>query len=71
MLNLIIRMLAGAVIGLALAAVVLGLTVPILLRYKLIAPGDLIGSLFIAGVIAGAIASMLLRPGSELNRHRK
>jgi hypothetical protein len=71
MLNLIIRMLTEAVIGLALAAVALGLSVPLLLRYNLIAPGDLIGSLLIAGVIAGAIGIMLLRPGSVLNRHRK
>ena len=71
MLTLIVRMLAEAAIGLALAAVLLGLSIPLLLRYNLIAPGDLIGSLVIAGVMAGAIGSMLFRPGSALNRHRK
>ena len=69
MLRLIVRMFTEALVGLALAAVLLGLSLPLLLKYHLIAPGDLAGSLVIAGVMVGAVGGMLFRPGSALDRY--
>ena len=70
MFTLILRVIGEALIGLMLAGLVLGAGFPLLMRYNMIQPGDLAGSLVIAGVLAAAIGGMLCRPGSALNRRR-
>jgi hypothetical protein len=71
MLKLIMSVLVEAVIGLAVAAVVLAIAVPVMVRRDLIVPGDLAGSVVIAGVLVCAIGGMLFRPGSAINRYGK
>ena len=68
MLKLIVGVLIEAIVGLALAGVLLGLSVPLLLRFQLIAPGGSIGSLVIGAVLVAVVGGMLFRPGSALNR---
>jgi hypothetical protein len=71
MLKLTMRVLVEVAIGLAAAALLLAVLVPVLVRHHLIAPGDLMGSVVIAGVLILAIGGMLFRPRSALNRHSK
>lgn len=68
MRKLLVTVLIETIIGLGLAAVLLGVSIPLLLRFQLILPGDSIGSLVIGGVLVGAVGGMLFRPGSALNR---
>lgn len=69
MLKVAMLVLVEAVIGLAVAAVVLAIAVPVMVHHDLIAPGDLAGSVVIAGVLVCAIGGMLFRPGSAINRY--
>jgi hypothetical protein len=68
--RLILRVIVEVVIGIAAAAGLLAVAVPLLIQRHLVAPGDLRGSLVIGGVLALAIAAVLVRPGSAL-RQRK
>ena len=70
MLKLILGVLIEAIVGLALAGVLLGVSVPLLLRMRLITPGDWIGAFVVGAVLVAAVAGMLFRPGSALNRRR-
>jgi hypothetical protein len=71
MLKLTLLVIVEAVIGIAAAAVLLAVIVPLLIRRHFIAPGDLSGSVLIGVVLILAVGAMLLRPGSALNRHGK
>jgi hypothetical protein len=64
------RVIVEVVIGIAAAAGLLAVAVPLLIQRHLVTPGDLRGSLVIGGVLALAILAMLVRPGSAL-RERK
>ena len=71
MLKLAFVVLVEVVVGLAVAAIVLAVGIPVMMRRELIAPGDLTGSFLIAGVLLAAVGGMLLRPGSAINRYGK
>ena len=71
MLQLIVRVLIEAVIGLSLAGLILGLSLPLMIRYRLIVPGDVAGSVIIFAVLVSATGGMLFRPGSALNRYAR
>lgn len=71
MLKLAVRVLLELILAITIAGVVLAILVPLMIRYELIAAGDLAGSIVIAGVILTAIGAMLFRPGSALNRYDK
>ena len=68
MLKLTMFVILDAVIGLAAAAVLLAVIVPLLIRRHFILPGDLAGTVLIAAVLVLAIGAMLFRPGSALHR---
>jgi hypothetical protein len=69
--NLIVRIIVEAVVGLAAAAALLAVAVPLLIRHHLIEPGDTRGALVIGSVLALAIGAMLFRPGGALRRRRQ
>ena len=71
MLKLMLRVLVEILIGVSLAGVVLAASVPVLIRYELVTPGDLAGTFVIAGALVIAVGGMLFRRGSALNRYRK
>ena len=71
MLKLTMLVIVEAVIGLAAAAVLLAVIVPLLIGHHFIAPGDVAGSVVIGAVLILAIGAMLFRPGSALNRFGK
>ena len=71
MVRLVLAVLVEIVIGLAIAAIVLAVRVPMMIGGGLMAPGDLVGTLAIAAVLAAAVGGMLLRPGSAICRYSK
>lgn len=71
MLKLAVLVLVEVMLAITVAGVVLAILVPLMIRYELIAVGDLAGSIVIAGIILAAIGAMVFRPGSALNRHGK
>jgi len=71
MLRLALLVLVDAAIGLALAAVLLALAVPSLIRRDWIAAGDLAGALVIGGTLVIVVAIVVFRPGSAINRHTR
>jgi hypothetical protein len=68
MVKLISLVILDALIGLAVAATMLAVIVPLLIRHHLITPGDFGGSLLIVGVLLLAVGGMVLRPGSRLRK---
>ncbi len=71
MLKLTMLVILDAVIGIAAAAVLLAVTVPLLIGHHVIMPGDLAGSVMIGVVLILFIGAMLFRPGSALRRFDK
>ena len=69
MIKLTVRILIETIIGLTMAAVLLAVAVPLMIRLKLIVPGDIAGSLVVTGTLVCAIGGMLFRPGSAINRY--
>lgn len=55
-------------LGVAVAAVLLAIAVPVLIRRGLFAPGDALGSLVVGLVVVVCVAAMILRPGSAFRR---
>ena len=68
MLKLTLLVILDAIIGVAAAAVLLAVIVPMLIGHHVITPGDLTGSVVIGAVLVLAIGAMLFRPGSALSR---
>ena len=68
MLKLTLLVILDAVVGLAAAAVLLAVIVPLLIGHQFIMPGDLAGSVMIGVVLILAIGAMLFRRGSALSR---
>ena len=70
-----LRLLLGVVVEVALATLLAGLilaaAIPLLNRGGLVTVGDLTSTIVIVGVIVGALAIALFRPGSAIRRHRK
>ena len=71
MLPLILRVIGEILIGFLVAGIALGIAIPILMKFGVIAEGGMSGFLVIAGTLVLAICGMLLRPGSALKRYGK
>jgi hypothetical protein len=71
MIKLALLVLAEAAIGVALAGVVLAIIIPLLLRFGWIAPGGAAGTAAIVAVLVMAVAVLLFRPGSAINRYTR
>jgi hypothetical protein len=71
MLKLLLRVFGEMLIGFAGAGIVLGISIPILIKMGMITKGDLAGSLMIAVTIVAALGWMMFRPNSALNRRDK
>src|SRR5207237_4578663 len=69
MLKLVFLMLIDLAAGLAIAAVVLAIVLPVMIHFGVIGFGDLAGLFVILSVMAVAILVMLLRPGSAFTRY--
>ena len=70
MRHLIIRLLVETIVGVAVAALLLAVAVPVLIRHHFLAPGDPRGVLLIGAVLVLAISVILLRPGGSLRRDK-
>jgi hypothetical protein len=68
MVKLILRMVGEVLIGFFLAGMVLAISIPMLMRFEVIAPGDVASVCIIAGTLALAVGVMLFRPGAALHR---
>ena len=68
MFRLLMLVAFETAIGIAAAGVLLAVAIPMMVRRHLIMPGDVAGSVLISVVLIGAIALMLFRPGSAINR---
>ena len=71
MLSLISRVIGEMLIGLLVAGIALGIAIPLLMKFGVIAEGGMSGFLVIAGTLVLAICGMLLRPVSALKRYGK
>jgi len=68
MFRLLMLVAFETAIGIAAAGVLLAVAIPMMVRRHLIMPGGVAGSVLISVVLIGAIALMLFRPGSAINR---
>jgi hypothetical protein len=71
MLRLLLRMFGEMLVGFAVAGIMLGISVPILIKMGMITQGDLAGSFIIAVTLVVALGWMMLRPNSALSRRGK
>lgn len=71
MLKLMLRMLGEMLIGITLGGIVLAISVPMMLRSGVVTSGGLAGPVIIGGTLVLAVAGMVFRPGSALNRYGK
>jgi hypothetical protein len=68
-LRLLFGVVVEVVLAMMLAGLVLAAAIPLLNRGGLITIGDLTSTIVIVGVIVGALALALFRPGSTIRRH--
>ena len=71
MLKLLLGIAIELFVAVALAGLILALTVPLLNRNNLAGVDDAASRVVIIGVLAGAIAVALFRPGSAIHRYVK
>ena len=71
MRHLVIRLMVEAIVGVAVAGLLLAVAMPVLIRHHFLAPGDLRGALLIGTVLVLAIGVILLRPGGSLRRRKQ
>ena len=71
MYKLILHVLAEISIGLALAGLLLGTSVPLLMKTGIITVGDRTGTIIITTTLLAAVVVMVFRPGSALNSRAK
>lgn len=71
MLKLVLGIAIELFVAVALAGLILGLAVPLLNRNDLAGANDAASRAVIIGVLAGAVAVALLRPGSAIHRYVK
>ncbi len=69
--RLVLTVVVESLLGLTIAAGILAIGIPVLLRSGVIDPGDPRGSLLIASVVIVCIAAAIFRPGSALRERRK
>ena len=70
-MRLSIAVLIEIAIGFTLAAIVLAVAIPLIVRFDLMQPGDTAGMVVVIGTIGAAIAIIVFRRGSALNRARR
>ena len=71
MLKLLLGVLIEVFVAVSLAGLLLALAIPLLNRHDLTGAGDVMTGTVIVGVIAGAVAIALFRPGSAIRRYVK
>jgi len=71
MLKLLLGVVIEVFVAVLLAGLILALAIPLLNRNHLADAGDITGRAIIIGVLVGAVAVALLRPGSTIHRHLK
>lgn len=69
MLKLLLGIVLELFVAVALAGLILALAIPLLHRNDLAGTNDAASGVVIIGVLAGAIAVALFRPGSAIQRH--
>ena len=69
MRKLIVGIILELFVGVTLAGALLGLVIPVLTRYHVIAAGDRTSAAIIVGVLVASLALALLRPGSSILRY--
>jgi hypothetical protein len=70
-LRLIVAVLVETILGLMVAAGILAVVIPVLLRRGLIAAGDAPGSAVVGLVMISCVVLAVLRPDSALRRRGK
>jgi hypothetical protein len=71
MLNTLLGVVVELVVAVAIAGLILAVAVPLLTRTDLVGANDFSTRAVITGVLIGAAAIALFRPGSALRRHTK
>jgi hypothetical protein len=71
MLNTLLGVVVELVVAVAIAGLILAVAVPLLTRTDLVGANDISTRAVITGVLIGAVAIALFRPGSALRRHAK
>jgi hypothetical protein len=67
-MKLLLNVIVEVIIGVSLAGVVLAVAVPMLHSADLLGANDLTPTIVIVGVLVGAVAIALFRPGSAIHR---
>ena len=67
-MKLLLNVIIEVIIGVSLAGVVLAVAVPMLHSADLLGANDLTPTIVIVGVLVGAVAIALFRPGSAIHR---
>jgi hypothetical protein len=69
------KLLLGVVIevfvGISLAGLILALAIPVLNRHDLLGADVITARIIIIGVLVGAVAVAILRPGSAIRRYKR
>jgi hypothetical protein len=71
MLKLLLGVVVEVFVGVSLAGLILALAIPLLNRNDLQGANDSTTTTIIIGVLVGAIAVAVLRPGSAIHRYVK
>jgi len=71
MLKLLLGVVIEVFVGVSLAGLILALAIPLLNRNDLQGASDSATTTIIIGVLVGAVAVALLRPGSAIHRYMK
>ena len=71
MLKLLLGVVIEVFVGVSLAGLILALAIPLLNRNDLQGANDMTTRTIIIGVLVGAVAVALLRPGSAIHRYMK
>jgi hypothetical protein len=71
MLKLLLGVVIEVCVAVGLAGLILALAIPLLNRSALIGANDLKGTIIITGVLVGAVAVAVFRPGSTIRRYCK
>ena len=71
MLKLLLGVVIELLVGTMVAGLILALVIPLLNRSDLADGNDVTSQIVITGVLIGAVAIALFRPGSAINRYIK
>jgi hypothetical protein len=71
MLKLLLGVVIEVLVGVLVAGLILALAIPLLNRNDLVGANDIAARIIIVGVLVGAVALALFRPGSAIHRYIK